>query len=392
MRDEGRLRLSRTALSILLASAVTWLLICAPLPSRAAGVTFLCTSDSHYDAYENEDRNQRNQETIEQMNRIAKVRWPKNLGGERIDKPRGVVLLGDVLDDGDKMFRGLNQGARQFRYFAADFGLDGTDGVLKYPVFEGWGNHDGPPAGRQKHAFSFQAELKYRNAMRKEKGLVANLSNNGLHYSWDWDRVHLVQLNLYPGSAPHPKTRYSPVHHDPQRALDFLKADLAAHVGRSGRPVVLMHHYDLQGTDWWHNEERSTYYDAIKDYNVVLVLHGHTGTEVYRWRGLDVVNDGQTEKGFFVVQITDDRLRLAYRVKEGVKTTKNPDKSITREWGGRWGWKWLLDKKLDPRPRIKDRSPTTGPNGRAGIHRCARKAQGLSDDGLAGIQRSSEEA
>ena len=29
--------------------------------------------------------------------------------------------------------------------FAADFGLDGTDGLLKFPAFEGWGNHDGPP-------------------------------------------------------------------------------------------------------------------------------------------------------------------------------------------------------------------------------------------------------
>ncbi|MGB2823845.1 MAG: hypothetical protein WBF17_22895, partial [Phycisphaerae bacterium] len=36
-----------------------------------AGVTFLATSDSHYDAFENEDRNDRNHATIEQMNAIA---------------------------------------------------------------------------------------------------------------------------------------------------------------------------------------------------------------------------------------------------------------------------------------------------------------------------------
>ena len=158
-----------------------------------------------------------------------------------------------------------------------------------------------------------------------------------------------MQLNLYPGNTPHPKTRYSRVHHDPQQALDFLKADLAAHVGQSGRPVVLMHHYDLRGTDWWHDEERNAYYEAIKDYNVVLILHGHTGTEVYRWRGLDVVNDGQTEKGFFVIEITDRRLRLAYRVKKGVTIAKNPDNSTRTEWDGRWGWKWLLEKKLKTR-------------------------------------------
>ncbi len=83
---------------------------------------------------------------------------------------------------------------------------------------------------------------------------------------------------------------------------------------------------------------------------MVLILHGHTGTEVYRWRGLDVVNDGQTEKGFFVVHIADDRLRLAYRFKQGAKTTKNPDKTAASYWGGEWGWKWHFDKKLDPRP------------------------------------------
>jgi cytolysin (calcineurin-like family phosphatase) len=249
--------------------------------------------------------------------------------------------------------------SRALSGFVADFGLDGTDGRLKFPVLEGWGNHDGPPAGRERHGFSFQAQLKNRNQIRRQKGLISNLSDNGLHYSWDWGGVHFVQLNLYPGDEPHPKTRYSPMHHHPQHSLSFLKADLAENVRDSGRPVVLAHHYDLQGTDWWHDDEREAYREAIKDYNVIAIFHGHTGTGVYKWRGLDVVNTGQTENGFFVVQITDTGLRLAYRCKDGQKRTKNPDGTTDYQWDGKWVWRHLLDKKLTQRAR----SPASGTGG-----------------------------
>ena len=328
------------------------LVLSAPLAALAADVTFLVTSDSHYDALENEDRNQRDRVTIDEMNRIAEERWPEALGGGAIARPRGVAVLGDVIDDGDRMREGKNQSELQFGYFLAEFGLDGTDGRLKYPVFEGWGNHDGPPVGREQFGFSFQAHLKDRNKLRLQKGLTDHVSENGLHYSWDWDGVHLVLLNLYPGNVPHPQTRYSAAYHDPQGSLDFLKSDLAARVGESGRPVVVMHHYDLQGTNWWHDEERKTYYEALKPYNVIAVFHGHTGTGVYRWKpdgeeqALNVINTGQTENGFFVVQITDDRIRLAYRVKEGIKTVKEPDGRERREWDGTWGWRYLDTREI----------------------------------------------
>lgn len=326
----------------------------AALSYAAGDVTFLVTSDSHYDAFENEDRNARDRATIDHMNAIAKVPWPKELGGGPIGTPRAVLLLGDVIDDGDRMRDGKNQSAQQWRHFVADFGLDGTDGRLKYPVLEGWGNHDGPPIGREKHGFSLQAELRRRNRLRKRKGLIAHVSQNGLHYSWDWEGVHFVQLNLYPGDAPHPKTRYSPAHHHPQQSLAFLKADLKARVGKSGRPVVLVHHYDLQGSNWWHDDERQAYRDAVKDYNVVAVFHGHTGTQVYQWKGLDVINTGQTENGFFVVQIAGPRLRLAYRFKLGQKTHESRDGTQHREWDGTWGWRLLLDRKISIPPPAKE--------------------------------------
>jgi len=318
-----------------------------------SGVTFLVTSDSHYDAFENEDRNERNGVTIDQMNQITSVRWPEELGGDLIAKPQGVLLLGDVIDDGDRMKDGKNQSEQQNRYFLADFGLDGADGRLQYPVFEGWGNHDGPPEGRERFGFSFQAQLKQRNASRLQNGLIDHVSENGLHYSWKWNGVHFVQLNLYPGDQPHPDIRYSPQYHDPQDSLAFLRADLATNTRNANQPVVVSHHYDLQGTDWWHNEQRKAYSDTIRPYNIVAVFHGHTGTGVYRWKpereqreALNVINTGQTENGFFVVQITGDRIRLAYRAKINVKVAREPDRSERREWDGTWGWRFLHSREL----------------------------------------------
>ena len=218
------------------------LVLLSPVFAVAVDVTFLVTSDSHYDALENEDRNKRNRATLDEMNRIATLRWPETLGGETITRPRGVLVLGDVIDDGDRMREGKNQSELQFRHFLADFGLDGSDGYLRYPVFEGWGNHDGPPVGRERFGFSFQSNLKSRNKLRLQKGLVDHVSANGLHYSWNWNEVHFVQLNLYPGDAPHGETRYSAAYHDPQGSLAFVKADLTANVGESGQPVVIAHH------------------------------------------------------------------------------------------------------------------------------------------------------
>jgi hypothetical protein len=204
------------------------LLIPTPLLAVDSGVTFLVTSDSHYDAFENEDRNERDRVTIDQMNQIASVAWPDELGGGLIGQPQGVLLLGDVIDDGDRMMQGKNQSKQQNRYFLADFGLDGTDGRLKYPVFEGWGNHDGPPEGRERFGFSFQKQLKQRNAQRLQRGLIDHVSENG----------------------------------------------------------------------------------------------------------------------FFVVQITADRIRLGYRAKMNVQVIRQPDRTERREWDGTWGWRFLHSREL----------------------------------------------
>ncbi len=57
------------------------------------------------------------------------------------------------------------------------------------------------------------------NRNRREEALEGinkseNLSDNGLHYSWDWDDVHFVVLGIYPADVQNPKIRYNPVWHE----------------------------------------------------------------------------------------------------------------------------------------------------------------------------------
>ncbi|MCY2991833.1 MAG: metallophosphoesterase [Planctomycetota bacterium] len=339
---------------------LTWCVLALPGPTSAdepsprgfrREVTFLSTSDSHYRELERKENNELDRATVQEMNAITQLAWPDKLGGGLIQRPRGVVLLGDVIDDGDKQLNDRGISAEQYQAFLADFGLDGTDGLLKYPTFEGWGNHDGPPDGKQKGGFSFQAQLKKRNQLRQDKGLISHVSENGLHYSWDWDDVHFVQLNIYPADKQREGIRYSPIWHDPQRSLTFLKQDLAEQVGTSGRPVILMSHCGFD-TDWWSPADWQALYDAAKPYHVVLYLYGHSGTGLRDWspdgeeKRWTCVNDGQTTVGFFVIQLQGDRLRLAYRCKEGFQAKKQADGSVKHDWNGTWGWRWLLDKQV----------------------------------------------
>lgn len=77
----------------------------------------------------------------------------------------------------------------------------------------------------------------------------------------------------------------------------------------------------------------------MKPYNVLAFFHGHTGTGVRKWkpadeeRPLDVINTGQTEKGYFVVEIDDQRMRLAYHVKKDPTVPEKPE----------WDWKFLFE-------------------------------------------------
>ena len=85
-------------------------------PNR--NVTFISTSDSHIRTVERPGNNEWDHETIDEMNKVTEMKWPESLGGDAFEKPRGVMCLGDCIDDGDMMKNGKNWSEEQYEHLA----------------------------------------------------------------------------------------------------------------------------------------------------------------------------------------------------------------------------------------------------------------------------------
>lgn len=257
-------------------------------------VAFFLVGDTHYlaDKQKPEELDATsagtNRRLIEVLNRLPGTAIPENAGGGKVATPNGLIHAGDLIDSGDKnggVYPKMHQ--TEWAGFSADYGLTGKDGRLKYPVYEVHGNHDSPPGDGL-----VVRKIVERNQTRPG---VTHVSKSGLHYSWDWGTVHFVNLGIVVGAvkAVQRRRRYNPLD-----SLDFLVADLADKVGTSGRPVILTHHVDMArystppnpdgpatSAEWDPADVRG-YYDAVKNYNVVAILYGHThARNVYKWDG-----------------------------------------------------------------------------------------------------------
>lgn len=243
----------------------------AALPVLAADLTFLGYSDCHFEA-----EYLSGVDMVGRINSLAGTPYPAAIGG-MVAAPRGIIMAGDLIDDGAL----ADRYPQQWTNYLADFGVNG-EGRVKFPVFEGAGNHDMHP-----NMFVYN-QIKARNQARKSQGMIADVSPNGYHYSWDWDGIHFVNLNLFPGNVWEGEAdAYGSVHH-PQFALDFLKADLEKNVGNSGRPVVTIHHFRVIDDNWWTHSAADAYQKVLQDYNVIFVSTGHQGGAVNNvWRGIN---------------------------------------------------------------------------------------------------------
>jgi len=239
-------------------------------------VTFCAVSDLHYGASPSVPAS--NEMTIDFVNVLPGNPYPAEVGGS-VMTPRGVVITGDLTNSG---------GPEQWALFVKDYGVNG-EGRIAYPVYEGWGNHDGSLAP----GAAVAPGIAVRN---KSRVGVKSVSENGFHYSWDWDQLHMVELNFYAGDLRVKKGSMDGLGHEPQYSLKFLKEDLAKNVGKSGRPVIIMMHLGFDegfsmGWGWWAAEERDAFYEAIKDYNVIGILYGHThAASNFKWKGIDIYN------------------------------------------------------------------------------------------------------
>jgi len=209
-----------------------------------------------------------NSRFVEIMNTLPGSELPESMDGGTVNRDlRGLLVVGDLIDSLDKN-GGDYPAMQQFEWkrFLTDYGLDGTDGRIRLPVYEFHGNHDGP----QGDTFIIDAIIE-RN---KTRPAVTNVSSNGLHYSWDWGPVHLINLGMFVGEG---EKRRDEHHYAPRASLEFLRQDLAEQVGESGRPVIVSHHIHLDAPEYdWPAEDLAAYYDTTRDYNVVAIFNGHT--------------------------------------------------------------------------------------------------------------------
>ncbi len=287
-------------------------------------ITFLVGGDSHYESGEDHENRLATQTTIEDMNSLPGEDYPSPIGGT-VDMPLFLATTGDMME---------YDSPESITYFEEDFGLKG-EGLLDYPVYEGWGNHD---------IWAGQDTVVKWMAERTKERDVLKVSDNGYHYGWEEGGVHFLQLNKYPGNEGD-EDNHGGLDNNPYYSLQFMEEYLEKHVGLSDQPVVIFQHYGF--TDWcmnawgaggwWSDEERDVFYDAIKDYNVLGIFWGHShAINIMEWRGIDVYNVGAMQRGdgggdYMVVNITDSEMSVAVRNNDGTwgvtdtKTIERPD-------------------------------------------------------------------
>jgi cytolysin (calcineurin-like family phosphatase) len=317
----------------------------ADTPAAKTDLSFWHVSDTHF--YADETNIERidaqslavNDRVIELLNTLPGSELPASVGGGVLPKPIGVIHTGDTIDSGDKQNGDYPKMQRtEWAAYVERYGLTGSDGRLKYPVYELHGNHDSPHGGG--------LVLEQITERNKRRPAVGNVSKNGLHYSWDWGPVHFLSLGIVVGGSKETarQRRYNPL-----ESYDFLTSDLAEKVGKSGRPVVICHHVDIvrytgacdpnapyENKNEWDPCDVHAFYNAIKEYNVLAVLYGHThARKVYKWdgrsatakAGIDVFNVDDASHyrggahGIFHFQITDTKMIVReYTTKDHWKT------------------------------------------------------------------------
>jgi len=265
------------------------------LPGLAADLTFFAYSDCHYGAGEPAKVTT---PVVDWINELPGTPYPVGIGGV-VEKPLAVIMSGDLIDNGGHP----EKYAGEWQNYIAEFGVNG-EGKCKFPVFEGMGNHDWNP-----NLFAYN-KIKERNEQRLQLGFIKNISENGYHYSWDWDGIHFVNLNIFPGNGWHGEAdTYSNGAHDPMLSRDFLEKDLRKNVGDTGKPVVLIHHFRPIDENWWTFSAADSYHRIIQDYNVIMIMVGHQGGGVDNsWRGISwASSNGELE----VFRITPDNMLIA---------------------------------------------------------------------------------
>lgn len=267
------------------------------------------------------------------LNHIAEFDWPTEIGGvatglagagKRIAQPLGLVIGGDMTDDGGGQVKVPGEGHQLLQFSSRYQKGTGPDRV-HFPVYNGLGNHDLDQDGAPPHIDWYRRELRdyvelnhRQTVFYKPPVAVPNYDIDSDNYSWDWGGLHLVQLQRFGGDTN--KGAIS--------GLDWLKQDLASSAA-DGRPVVVFQHYgwdsfslekwdsakmtfDAEGSGhahWWDDGDRAALLAILKGYNVAGLFHGHEHDTpmIYRQDGLDLFKPVAAFKGGFAVAHVTNR-------------------------------------------------------------------------------------
>jgi hypothetical protein len=109
----------------------------------ASALTWIAASDTHLGHDVGNGTNfttsyTKNVWAINEMNSITGESWPSGLGGGVVALPVGVTVSGDLLDGGVNPASAYD-GCAQWVNFTALYGLNGSDGLVKYRTYEGRG-------------------------------------------------------------------------------------------------------------------------------------------------------------------------------------------------------------------------------------------------------------
>ncbi|OLP60976.1 metallophosphoesterase [Xaviernesmea oryzae] len=273
------------------------------------------------------------------LNALAGKAWPERIGGQPsglysagqpIARPLGLVIAGDLTDDGGGQVKVPGEGW-QLKQFANRYSQGSGPGQLAMPAYVGLGNHDIDQDGAAGHVDWYRRELRdyveftHRSTVFSTPPVpVGNYDVLSDSYSWDWGGLHLVQLQRFGGDRGH----------GAPSGLDWLKADLAASAA-DGRPVAIFQHYgwdhfstevwdpqaktfDATGAGeahWWSAAERAALVEILKPYRVVGLFHGHQHDQAmaYQADGLDIFTAcAAFLGGFALVRINTEAMDVAF--------------------------------------------------------------------------------
>lgn len=94
--------------------------------------------------------------------------------------------------------------------------------------------------------------------------------NSGIRYTFTYENFLFICCGKYPNR------------------IKWLKKQLVPEV-----PTIIFFHYNLQGnwSDWWSENQKEDFYQAIKDYNIKGILVGHHHiSKISYWEGIRVIS------------------------------------------------------------------------------------------------------